>query len=427
MPEGQAVKGIVLRLAPQAVIAGRVTDASGEPVEGAHLGLLKATYWNGTPHWVEVASATSLDNGEYRIPRVTAGRYLVKATMNRVERAPSKAAEETDYAATYYPSAVEESLAAPIEVVEGSDTSGADIQMKRVRLFHIRGRIPPPTGRNYSRVVSLVAKADPWKVFAEVVASSADFVIDFPRIPPGQYIAACCWDRGLSGIEDITVKVRDVDTLSLTFAAAEISGGLTLQPADSHVDLKKISLKIHPLLFSGMVFDPNPVKLGNDLRFRQDLTYVRAGFVNFSVELSKVPDGCYVATLDYGGAPVPPSGVEFAPGAMLSVAIGCDAGQVSGEAADADGNGVEGAVVALIAGDGARAPLSTLTGPQGAFQFTGVAPGRYKLIAWDDVAPGEIEDPTFTARFESQASAVEVAAKATASSTVRVAGHVTPH
>jgi hypothetical protein len=296
--------------------------------------------------------------------------------------------------------------------------------MKRVRLFHIRGRIPPPTGGNDSPIVKLVAKGDPAKVFAEAEASTGDFIIDFPRIPPGQYIAACCWDSGLIGIRDITLKDRDVDTLSLTFAPAEITGAITLQPVDSHVDLKGISLKIHPLAPAGTVLYASPVKLGDDLRFQVDLKHAPGfgGFVNFNV--SEVPDGCYVASLDYGGAPVPASGAEFLPGATLSVTIGCDAGQVTGIATDADGNGVEGAVVALIASEGIRAPLSMLTGPQGAFQFTGVAPGRYKLMAWDDVAPSDIEDPTFTARLESQAAAVEVQAKATASPTVRVAGHV---
>ncbi len=82
-PSGQ-VTDLVLKLVPQAVITGRVLNLDGEPVEGARIVLLKVRYNGDTRHWSEVASAMTLDNGEYRIPRVPPGRYLVRCGITEL-------------------------------------------------------------------------------------------------------------------------------------------------------------------------------------------------------------------------------------------------------------------------------------------------------------------------------------------------------
>jgi hypothetical protein len=143
----QQIRDIVLKLVPQATIAGRVLDTEGEPVEGVRVTVLKAGYANGVPRWSEVGSATTLDNGEYRIPRIAAGRYLMKCTIARIARAPSSSGIETAYTATYHPNATEPSLAAAIDVQDGSEVGGIDIRLAPTRVFHVRGRFQPPTGR----------------------------------------------------------------------------------------------------------------------------------------------------------------------------------------------------------------------------------------------------------------------------------------
>jgi protocatechuate 3,4-dioxygenase beta subunit len=81
LAKDQQIKDIVLKLIPQAVVTGRVIDAERKPVEGARVSVLKAGSIGGVQRWTEVAFAPTLDNGEYRIPRVGPGRYLIKCTI----------------------------------------------------------------------------------------------------------------------------------------------------------------------------------------------------------------------------------------------------------------------------------------------------------------------------------------------------------
>ena len=114
LTKNQQIKDIVLKLSPQAVVTGRVIDPESKPVEGARVSLLKAGSLGGVPHWAEVASAQTLDNGEYRIPRAGPGRYLVKAMMpNRdFERMTSESEVETGYAASYHPNVTDPAITA---------------------------------------------------------------------------------------------------------------------------------------------------------------------------------------------------------------------------------------------------------------------------------------------------------------------------
>jgi hypothetical protein len=44
----------------------------------------------------------------------------------------------------------------------------------------------------------------------------------------------------------------------------------------------------------------------------------------------------------------------------------------------------------------------------GAFELQGVAPGKYKLFAWDRAAYGAWEDPNFLSPFEGRGDPIEV-------------------
>jgi hypothetical protein len=61
-----------------------------------------------------------------------------------------------------------------------------------------------------------------------------------------------------------------------------------------------------------------------------------------------------------------------------------------------------------------------ISGPQGAFHLTGVPPGDYKLMAWDDVGRDDLENPGFIKRFESQGTPVKLSASGTATVSPRV-------
>jgi hypothetical protein len=75
----EQLKNLVLKPTPQSVMANRVLDAGGVPIEEAQVTLLKLAHSRGGSRWVEVESATTSDHGAYRCARLPAGRYLVSA------------------------------------------------------------------------------------------------------------------------------------------------------------------------------------------------------------------------------------------------------------------------------------------------------------------------------------------------------------
>jgi uncharacterized surface anchored protein len=48
------------------------------------------------------------------------------------------------------------------------------------------------------------------------------------------------------------------------------------------------------------------------------------------------------------------------------------------------------------------------TDQAGNFKLSGLAPGEYHMVAWEDIEPGLSQDPAFRARFDSQATTVKL-------------------
>ena len=426
LAKNQQLNDIVLKLAAQTVIAGKVLDREGGPVEGAHVTLLKPGYSNGTPHWMEVASAATLDNGEYRIPRVSAGHYLVKAVVPAMERMPSASGVETGYAATFHPEATDVAQAAQVDVADGAEIGGIDIHLVATRLYRVRGRFQPPTEDQGTGNITLVDRADPANIAARGVASPPDYAFDVQRAPPGAYLAIGQWVGSTSTMyiatRGVDVVGQDVGGLALVPARSdEVSGSLKLKSDDRPVNLQKITISI-PRLRLGMIpLDKDyPVHAGADRNFRRQLSW-DMNFAGFAVTVSDLPEGCYVDSIRYGGRDVPESGIEYTPGATLEITIGADGGRIDGTTIGSDDQPHGGAVVALLPADGKSSPKSIQTDAQGMFHLSAVPPGDYNLLAWDDVSRDDLENPAFVKRFSSQATAITLAPGGTVAASVRIA------
>ena len=133
----QEVKGLVFKLAPQSVIAGKVVDEDGEPMAGVQVRALRMAYRSGKKQWAQAGAGSTSDIGEYRIPNLTPGRYLVSALPRRTARnmpltpssEPLPATPETIYASTYYPNGLDTGTAAPVDVAPAAEVRGIDIKM----------------------------------------------------------------------------------------------------------------------------------------------------------------------------------------------------------------------------------------------------------------------------------------------------------
>jgi uncharacterized surface anchored protein len=109
--------------------------------------------------------------------------------------------------------------------------------------------------------------------------------------------------------------------------------------------------------------------------------------VRYAVNVTGVPDGCYVKSIQYGGMDVSDAGIEMTNGGTLDIVLRAAAAQVDAVVQDKDGKAAWNATVALVPKDGANIVVRTAD-ENGILSLRGVKPGDYRLFAWEDVESG---------------------------------------
>jgi len=387
-----------------------VFDEKDEPVEGAEVSVLKQTYRAGKKQWTEIAKAKTLDNGEYRVPRLASGRYLVRAVRKDL-------AADVGFAPTYFPGVTEQQSATAVTADAGKESRGIDIRLRRTPLFHVRGKVVLPCQPcQYAAAgLSLISREDGSTRVASAFAVAPAFLFDIGLVQPGSYILIAESPRpAVFTVQPIEVVSSDVDAVLLNLTLTpEVRGVVKVEDSSVPVNLTtaRVILNAVELTWEGKVPDdpagtplPNAF-VGRDGRFA--ITLFSRLFVRFGVEVAKLPENVFVRSIRYDGRPVPDSGVELVAGAELEIVVGTGAGIVNGSVTDRDGKPVTNAVVALIGKD-QRAHLIQ-SDREGRFEIKQLAPEEYRVLAFEDVERGALEDPEFVRRFDSRAVVVSVA------------------
>jgi uncharacterized surface anchored protein len=403
----QHLTQLVLRLNPQSVVVGKVLDEDGDPVANVNVRAYKLGYRNGKKQWVQAGSGSTSDIGEYRIPQLDPGRYLVATSQIRARMgppgqpssAPLPDAPDVRYAATYYPSTTQEANAAPVDVQPGAETRGIDIRLVKTQVYRVRGRIVMPAeGRNLPMVM-LVPKDGTRGASGESPARPPDYRFEITGVSPGSYFL-----YGMTGgrgggqeslaFQAVEIQNRHLDNVVLSpTPGADVQGTVKVDEAHGGtVDLTKITVVLRPT-----------VGLGRPARGKAEANgaFVLSGVVplKYTLDVSGLPDGCYLKSVYYGGREVSgEDGFDIVGGGTIDITVGADAGSASASVIDKDGNPVNSASVALVSKEGVTVSART-TDENGATSFSGLKPGEYTLIAWDDMPPGAYWDPDFVKKY----------------------------
>ena len=136
---------------------------------------------------------------------------------------------------------------------------------------------------------------------------------------------------------------------------------------------------------------------------------------HYEVRMERLAPGTYVKSIRAGDSDILNDGLTVAQGASVQfeVTLANDAGRVEGTVTGKDDQFESGATVVLVPQVRARNDLvqSVTTDQFGHFEFATVAPGDYKVFAWDDVEPGIWNDPAFLKENEKSGEPITVAAK----------------
>ena len=189
---GPSREDLVLRLHPQAVVAGKVLDASGEPVQNVLVQALAIQVAEGRRKVRVDATAATDDRGEYRLAGLAPGRYYLRAA-GWAGATPEPDAHEA-FAPVYYGGASEVASAAPVTVEPGRDL-GADFSVSLRPAYRIRGAIAGFSPLLPAKIELLDGDEEPGS--APVVLDTATGLFQLGDVAPGSYILRASQGEGL--------------------------------------------------------------------------------------------------------------------------------------------------------------------------------------------------------------------------------------
>jgi protocatechuate 3,4-dioxygenase beta subunit len=421
LDKGQDPLSLTFKLIPGAVIAGTIRDSDGEPLEDAEVSLYKITYRFGRPRADGYASADTDDRGEYRFHGLNPDKYYVSAIS---EDARMRYPVREDHSAnpgntisvqTYYPGVTDASSAAPVQVSAGGSAVGIDITVRKTRSFRVSGRVTnaPATG---SIQLTLADPGDLGESVTRTTTRNAAGDFEFRAVPPGAYLLI----GGTSSLfaqTRVEVGAADAENLRVTLApGADVKLRVTAE-GQGNPDLSQFDYFLTANGRSGyasMWGDPDRLTARNVLPGRYTLRLSGGLLRTYYVKSARAGDADVLAD----GLAVEGSGAI-----VVDILLAADGAAVQGAVSDKDQQPVAGATVLLAPNNRSRADLfkSTTTDQNGRYALTTLAPGDYKLFAWDDVEPDAWSDPDFLAVYEKSSEKISLAPQEQASRNLRVA------
>jgi hypothetical protein len=398
----QSVSDIAIRLTPLGVISGRVLDADGDPVRGATVNALRYAYSAGKKELRNVEEVQSNDQGDFRLFGLRPGTFYLKASLLH------RGAPGPQDTSSYYPATVDESHAAPIELRAGAQLRGFDIRLQATGLYSIRFELERDSPESRTAPAAYLVSSQGFVDIRGQGWSPAGLV--FQGVPPGSYEAVVNRTDGEKqsyAIQPVEVVNADVDGGTLTFVpAAEVTGSVRVEGGPSS-GIEKLSANLRPVRQFPSDSNRN-APIGRDGSFR--IRDVAPGVYEVSIN---GPTALYLKSVRMGDKQLTDRRVDLALNvAPLLVVLGADVGEVEGSVRNAKGEPVVRARVNAIAyGDHlGRIDLHhfTFTDDKGEFKIKDVAPGEYKIFAWEDVPVGAPQDPGFRKPFENQAATVRM-------------------
>lgn len=420
---GQQLTGIDFKLIPQGVIAGRILDADGDPMQRVQVSVLRVSSLGGRRRAAVQSSGATNDLGEFRIYSLPAGRYYVMAANNSrggVRQLVRTGSEE--YVPTFYPGSTDAEGASLVDLEAGQEVSGILFQLRRSPVFHVRGKVAGLQPVNSHRGLNVMLMPADRTVLQMAPGQSApvgikpDGSFELAGVQPGSYqLVLLRWDRRpvTLGRTPVTVSSGHVDGVTLTVAdPLSINGVVRMEGTEQQPDLSAIRVSLRPI-------DPLPIG-GVDGGAKPDGTFKLESVSrdSFTVNVTGA-ENAYIRSVRLGTQDVTGTGLDLSSAAAastLEITLGTRPGLVEGTVKEGDKPGA-GRTVTLLP-DPAK-PMQpyliyTVSADQdGAFNLKGVAPGNYRLYAWEEITRELYTDSGFLKKFENDGIKITVKEGAT--------------
>ena len=427
---GQELNDVVIKMTPHGVVTGKVIDEFGDPVGGIGVQALQQRYFRSRRQWMPVERAEVNDLGEFRIPGLAPGRYVISVSPQRMGFArPGAAVPATgdqNYVTTYYPGTSDFTQAAPVQVTSGGETRNIDFQLKKERTYRIDGKIMDGvTGKPaQNTMVMLFGEGQDAMGFMGRNMSRVrnnDGTFEIAGVSPGTYtLMAGRMGRnreGGSAREQITVGDRNLTGVRLNLEAGFTVKGSVKTEGPTELTTSGIRVFLQPE--EGIPFGGRGAGEVQD-----DGTFELDDVVQGKYTVTVAPlTNAYVKTIRVANRNLPDHTVDLTAGpAPFEVVLSTAGATVQGVIQDSKKRATQGVTVVLVPEASLRNRddlfKNTTSDANGAFTFQAVPPGEYKVFAWEDVEDYGWFDPAILSRYENDGKSLTLKENGTESVTM---------
>lgn len=205
--------------------------------------------------------------------------------------------------------------------------------------------------------------------------------------------------------QTIDVRENDVENIVLELSpATELKGQLRVE-GKAPETLADFQVMLEP-------DGGNTGWLNGTVHKDGSLTVNNVAAGQYQLRVQGGPEDYYVKSARLGDKDILDSGIDGSRGAAgaLEVVLSSNGGQVEGVVLNGEDQPATGAAVVLVPERRSQWRLyrENTTDQYGRFHIKGIAPGEYKLFAWEDVETGAYEDPEFLNGFEGLGESVTI-------------------
>jgi hypothetical protein len=422
---GQKIEDLRIGLVPFGVIAGVVGDTDGEPIMTENVNIYRLVQGPGGTRMIQAGNKQTDDLGQFRFVNLHPGKYYVSAVFQGWSNVAVNAKKWNDRpevrVTTFYPGTTDPAVAQTVEVGVGARVTGVDFTIVRSRLYKIGVHVDTAPGFRGS--TRLMYSVDGLYPAGPPYNANSNGDLEISGVPAGSYrlqvFAHEAENMFCSVSVPVVVERADLEGLRVAVGACPTAEGRVTVEGDAKGDAK-------PEL-AGAIVDFEHGDRNAQLRADGSFaTGLSPGPGNIDLSRITKEKSLYVKSIRSGNQDVLRNGfvANASERVELEVVLASDGGKVDGTVSDKDDKPVAGATVVLIPNDPAlRARLDygrdATTDQAGHFEMKNIAPGDYKLFAWDDVEEGSWFDPDFLKDFEAKGQPVIV--KVSDSQTVKLA------
>jgi hypothetical protein len=396
---GEKLDKVEFHLTRTAVIVGRVTDETGEPIAGVEMDALVTGTRMGD-RVLEDPSRTVVTNdlGEYRINDLPPGSYYLSAIdsgssafMTSTVFIWQLGQRYANHLTMFYPDVTKSSEAQKIRLGAGQERR-IDFSLRTVKLLTIAGRVLDADGRPAAKIKVMLRPQDPYSIalvnFRHGVTTDAQGNFVIREVLPGSYVVSAT--VGEKREEEYWTEQRvEVAAAAVSGLVLQLRRNLTLSgklkaAGGPKLDFQKMSVWLEP----PQPDDPSYRGVWAEIHKDGTFTIPRVRPTTQRIAVYPMPDGRYLRSAFFGKQNVLEDGLNLSDSdshESLELTFSPTAGRIEGVVLRGD-EPAYGSTVRIFPEpanpNNKGLYQERVADEDGHFVIDSVVPGRYRAVAY---------------------------------------------